>query len=121
MVICAETASGRSARLAPLDKLLIEHATEYHYLFKVLYTFKSDGTILGCYHVPNIARKVLETFLDFHVPSSKSLYMKRTHPAWPALLGPERALLRTLLRAHSGAVDAADYGDGRPRAPAAVD
>lgn len=43
---------------------------------QVLYTFKSDGTILGCYHVPNIARKVLETFLDFHVPSSKSLYMK---------------------------------------------
>lgn len=76
MVLCTETSDGRSARLAPLDRLLIEHATEYHYLFKVLYTFKSDGTILGCYHVPNIARKVLETFLDFHVPSSKSLYMK---------------------------------------------
>lgn len=76
MVLCSETADGRSARLAPLDKLLIEHATEYHYLFKVLHTFQSDGTILGCYHVPNIARKVLETFLDFHVPSSKSLYMK---------------------------------------------
>jgi wobble nucleotide-excising tRNase len=76
MVLCMENEQGRSARLAPLDKLLIEHATEYHYLFKVLYTFKSDGTILGCYHVPNIARKVLETFLDFHVPSSKSLYQK---------------------------------------------
>lgn len=76
MVLCTETADGRSARLAPLDELLIDHATEYHYLFKVLYTFQSDGTILGCYHVPNIARKVLETFLDFHVPSSKSLYLK---------------------------------------------
>lgn len=76
MVLCSETEHGRFARLAPLDKLLIEHATEYHYLFKVLYTFKSDGTILGCYHVPNIARKVLETFLDFHVPSSKNLYQK---------------------------------------------
>lgn len=76
MVLCTETQDGRSARLAPLDKLLIEHATEYHYLFKVLYTFKSDGTILGCYHIPNIARKVLETFLDFHVPSNKSLYQK---------------------------------------------
>jgi wobble nucleotide-excising tRNase len=76
MVLCSETEQGRFARLAPLDKLLIEHATEYHYLFKVLYTFKSDGTIQGCYHVPNIARKVLETFLDFHVPSSKSLYQK---------------------------------------------
>ncbi len=76
MVLCAETERGRAARLAPLDRLLIEHATEYHYLFKVLYNFKSDGTILGCYHVPNIARKVLETFLDFHIPSNKSLYQK---------------------------------------------
>lgn len=76
MVVCTENPSGRSARLAPLDKLLIEHATEYHYLFKVLYTFQSDGTILSCYHIPNIARKVLETFLDFHMPSKGSLYAK---------------------------------------------
>lgn len=76
MVLCSETENGRSARLAPLDKLLIEHATEYHYLFKVLHTFQSDGTSLSCYHVPNIARKVLETFLDFHLPSNKSLYQK---------------------------------------------
>lgn len=76
MVLCTETAGGRSADLAPLDQLLIDHATEYHYLFKVLYTFQSDGTILGCYHIPNIARKVLETFLDFHVPSKGSLYAK---------------------------------------------
>lgn len=76
MVVCTETADGRSARLSPLDQLLIEHATEYHYLFKVLYTFQSDGTILSCYHIPNIARKVLETFLDFHVPSKGSLYAK---------------------------------------------
>lgn len=76
MVLCTENASGRTARLAQLDRLLIDHATEYHYLFKVLYTFRSDGTIMGCYHVPNIARKVLETFLDFHVPSNRSLYQK---------------------------------------------
>ncbi|TBC19556.1 AAA family ATPase [Rhizobium ruizarguesonis] len=76
MVLCSETAGGRFARLAPLDKLLIEHATEYHYLFKVLHTLQSDGTIMSCYHVPNVARKVLETFLDFHVPSNKSLYLK---------------------------------------------
>ena len=33
--------------------------------------------------------------------------------------GPERRLLRTLSRAHSGAVDAADYSDVRGRASAA--
>lgn len=84
MVLCSEAEHGRSARLAPLDKLLIDHATEYHYLFKVLYTFKSDGTILCCYHIPNIARKVLETFLDFHVPSSRSLYQKLEEVAFDA-------------------------------------
>jgi wobble nucleotide-excising tRNase len=82
MVLCAEGASGRTARLAQLDRLLIEHATEYHYLFKVLHTFRSDGTIMGCYHVPNIARKVLETFLDFHVPSNRSLYQKLDETAF---------------------------------------
>ena len=76
MVLCSETSTGRSARITALDPLLIDHATEYQYLFKVLYTFQSDGTILNCYHVPNVARKVLETFLDFHVPSNKSLYRK---------------------------------------------
>lgn len=76
MVLCSETASGRSARLAPLDQLLIDHATEYHYLFKVLYNFQSEGTISSCYHVPNVARKFLETFLDFHVPSKDKLYRK---------------------------------------------
>lgn len=76
MVVCTETKDGRSAYLTPLDQLLIDHSTEYHYLFKVLYTFQSDGTILSCYHIPNVARKVLETFLDFHVPSKGSLYAK---------------------------------------------
>lgn len=76
MVLCAEDENGRSARLAPMDQLLIDHATEYHYLFKILYTFKSDGSIQQCYHIPNIARKVLDTFLDFHVPSADSPYQK---------------------------------------------
>jgi wobble nucleotide-excising tRNase len=76
MVLCSETAVGRSARLAPLDQLLIEHATEYQYLFKVLHTSRGDGMIMSCYHMPNVARKVLEAFLNFHVPSKKSLYSK---------------------------------------------
>lgn len=76
MVLCSETEAGRSARITALDPLLIEHATEYHYLFKVLYMFQSDGTIQSCYHVPNVARKVLETFLDFHLPSNEKIYRK---------------------------------------------
>lgn len=76
MVICAETTSGRSAKLEKLDDLLISHPTEYHYLFKLLLTFKSDGTIASCYHIPNAARKVLETFLEFHSSLKGTLYKK---------------------------------------------
>lgn len=76
MILCAEREDGRFARLAPMDQLLIDHATEYHYLFKILYGFKSDGTINQCYHIPNVARKVLDTFLDFHVPSADSPHQK---------------------------------------------
>lgn len=76
MIVCSETETDRVATLRPLDKLLIDHPTEYHFLFKTLYNFESDGTIAACYHIPNIARKLLETFLEFHSPSNEKLYKK---------------------------------------------
>ncbi|WP_420419711.1 AAA family ATPase [Pacificispira sp.] len=76
MIVCAEDENGRSARLCELDPLLRKHASEYQYLFKKLYTYKSDGTIESAYHIPNIARKVLETFLEYYEPSSANLYRK---------------------------------------------
>jgi len=66
----------RMVNICRLDKDLQDHESEYHYLFKLLYTFKSDGTIARAYPIPNIARKVLETFLMFRVPNSKSIYEK---------------------------------------------
>lgn len=66
----------RYANIEELDKLLLDHESEYHYLFKRLYMFKSDGTIESVYDIPNLARKVLDTFLMFMVPSSESQYKK---------------------------------------------
>ena len=66
----------RKAALAELDKDLKDHESEYHYLFKLLCRFKSDGTIGRAYPIPNIARKVVETFLMFRVPNSASMYEK---------------------------------------------
>ncbi|MGH1364862.1 MAG: AAA family ATPase [Calditrichia bacterium] len=68
----------REAFIAALDKELRSHESEYHYLFKVLYTFKKDGNenISSVYHLPNIARKVLDTFLMFRVPTGESPYKK---------------------------------------------
>ncbi|MET3828531.1 wobble nucleotide-excising tRNase [Sphingomonas sp. PvP055] len=76
MIVCAETATDRVATIIQLDRLLVEHQTEYQFLFKTLHRFESDGTIASCYHMPNVARKLLETFLEFHYPSSEKLYKK---------------------------------------------
>lgn len=76
MLICRGEADGRFASIMTLDKTLIDNPSEYHFLFKILTNFQSDGTIASCYHVPNITRKVLETFIDFYAPSNKKLYSK---------------------------------------------
>ncbi len=66
----------RVAEIQKLDPLLMNHESEYHYLFKKLLDFESDGTIASVYPMPNIARKVLETFLMFMVPNNSSPYQK---------------------------------------------
>lgn len=77
MLLCNVQSDGtRAALIKPLDKELYQNESEYSYLFKQLYNFRSDGTIAGSYHIPNIARKVLEAFLDFYYPGSESLYRK---------------------------------------------
>ncbi|MFT6508767.1 MAG: wobble nucleotide-excising tRNase [Parvibaculaceae bacterium] len=77
MLLCnVQTDGTRAALIRPLDKELYQNESEYSYLFKQLYNFRSDGSIAGSYHIPNIARKVLETFLDFYYPGSESLYRK---------------------------------------------
>ncbi len=66
----------RAIEIVGLDKLLQDHESEYHYLFKRLHGFRSDGSIESVYDIPNLARKVLDTFLMFRVPSSQSQYEK---------------------------------------------
>lgn len=77
MLLCnVQTDGTRAAAIRPLDKELRQNESEYSWLFKQLYNFCSDGSIAGSYHVPNMARKVLETFLEFYYPGSESLYKK---------------------------------------------
>jgi wobble nucleotide-excising tRNase len=66
----------RIATLDVMDELLKKYESEYQYLFKVVYHFKSDGTIESVYHIPNLARKLLESFLMMMVPNSDGLYSK---------------------------------------------
>lgn len=76
MIKNVHSEKGRSAQIHKLDELLKKHESEYHYLFKTLYEYKDDGTIESAYNIPNIARKVLDTFLMFRVPSRDSQYEK---------------------------------------------
>ena len=68
----------RSAYIDKMDKELYEYESEYHYLFKLLKQVRDnpDDSIERAYPVPNIARKMWETFLMFSVPNSKSFYLK---------------------------------------------
>ena len=68
----------RHATIEPMDKELLEYESEYHYLFKRLKEMQAaqDGSIMQAYPVPNIARKVWDTFLMFQVPSGASPYKK---------------------------------------------
>lgn len=68
----------RRATIEPMEKELRDYESEYHYLFKCLKGMRGDqdGTIMRAYPVPNVARKVWETFLLYCVPSGQSPYAK---------------------------------------------
>lgn len=70
----------RKSRIVQLDPLLKDFETEYHYLFFLVYQMATRGfnlaNISQCHYLPNVARRLLEAFLEFKVPGSESLYRK---------------------------------------------
>jgi wobble nucleotide-excising tRNase len=68
--------NNRCAIISKLDNLLRNYSSEYQYLFKLLYKFESDGSLESVYHIPNIARKVLDNFLMVYFPDNSTPYKK---------------------------------------------
>lgn len=70
----------RNAAIAPLDPLLEQFESEYHYLFKQVHsqaqltTAPTEMQVL--YPLPNVARRLLESFLAFKQPGSDGLMNK---------------------------------------------
>lgn len=73
MMECSLTDQGRRSRIAPLDPLLEQFESEYHYLFARVYRraqAKGQNGLEANYIFPNMARRLLETFLAFRRPQS---------------------------------------------------
>lgn len=80
MLECAHDQNGRYACVRWLDPLLEQYESEYHYLFARIYRASGQALLPKLeenYGLPNMARRVLETFLAFRQPqSSGDLYQK---------------------------------------------
>ncbi|MCH9664527.1 MAG: AAA family ATPase [Gammaproteobacteria bacterium] len=62
----------RSSVITNLDSLLYDYESEYHYLFSLVYdAVNSDekNSLRQNYYLPNITRRLLESFLAFRCPS----------------------------------------------------
>lgn len=73
MLDCSLTDQGRRSSIAPLDPLLEQFESEYHYLFARVYRrTKEDGQggLEKNYIYPNMARRLLEAFLAFRRPQN---------------------------------------------------
>lgn len=70
---------GRAARIARMDKLLKDHQSEYHYLFRRVLqgSLMDQGHPLETYYGhPNMARRLLEVFLGFRFPAKKDFHKR---------------------------------------------
>ena len=64
--------SGRKSIIAPLDPLLKNYESDYHYLFWYVYetaNSDSESNLEAYYPLPNITRRLLEMFLAFKFPN----------------------------------------------------
>ncbi|AIV68207.1 AAA domain protein [Burkholderia pseudomallei MSHR62] len=71
-MLSVKTEGGRrNAYLRTLDPLLHEYESEYHYLFKLVKdgaAMAQPNSLADVYGLPNVARRLLESFLSFRVP-----------------------------------------------------
>ena len=80
MLECRFNGSHRSSTLCPLDPLLEQYDSEYHYLFSRIYSeahHTSAASLEKNYILPNMARRLLEGFLAFRQPQTAGELWKK--------------------------------------------
>ncbi len=76
MLDCVHNDDQRCAYIQRLDPLLKKFESEYHYLFSIVYReaqASPPNELASRYYLPNVARRLLEAFLAFRQPQSKSI------------------------------------------------
>lgn len=76
-----DAAGKRSSNIYELDRLLKKFDSDYQYLFSKLFEFEKateqeQNDLLRIYPYPNLARRVLETFLSFKYPAKIDIQAK---------------------------------------------
>jgi len=71
----------RSATLSPIDPLLEQFESEYHFLFRQVHDVANSSTstagLAQLYGMPNVARRLIETFLAYRFPDCSGDLFKR--------------------------------------------
>lgn len=101
----------RGSLLGPLDRLLEEHESEYQYLFKRVYEEAHRASVDSLEHhygLPNVARRLLETFLAFRFPDVRGeLYQRFARVDFD---GSKKTRILRLLNTYSHAGAISDPG-----------
>jgi len=94
---------GRSSSIEAMDSFLRDYESEYHYLFKRIVEASSlpeNDSLHLYYELPNLARRLLESFLIFKVPNENSLFKRLEAVDFD---GPKKTRLQRFLDMHSHA------------------
>lgn len=80
-LLATVTDGERSATLSPIDPLLEKFESEYHFLFRQVHDVANVATpateLVQFYGLPNIARRLIETFLAYRFPDCGGDLIKR--------------------------------------------
>ena len=113
----------RGAVLTQLDPFLQRYESEYHYVFKrvMAEAERPAGLPLETYYeIPNLARRLLESFLAFKVPDATTLHARLEAVEFD---GPKKTRILRFVDTHSHAEQIAEGHDdasGLAEAPAVL-
>jgi len=104
----------RKVSLARLDPLLEQFESEYQYLFKKVYEIANEESMSnpkleGFYPVPNIARRLLETFLSYKFPDKASRLRSQIEECRFSSEGKTRILRFLNTFSHKGGITSLEH------------